>query len=234
MEARPERVAWFDDGSLAVAAARRLLVWPPGAEPRDVPVDLPSATATVGAAVGEPGGGVIYSRDDGGLLRLDDGASSEVVPLAGSADRLSALSLDLSFDGRWLAASRADDEVRVFDLSGELGPVRLRLQADDSKTVAFAPDGRQLAALGSDGLLYVWRFDVADGAAEPVLTLDPVPFFLSRTGDGQQRQASWIAWTDPTHVAVATARGDILVLSTDWEATRARLDALAEVIPTPE
>ena len=214
----PERLAWIDDDqTLAITSARGIFLWPRGGE---------VAAAELPAEAGRTFGGVValpdpwrfgYSLSNGALIGVrDDGTVAPLVPPEQSADRLSALSLDLHPNGRWLAASRSDNEVRLFDLTGERGPISLPLRANDSKVVAFSPDGARIAVLGSDGQLYVFDFDATAGRADPYLSLNPVPQKY-RDPERNDRQANWIAWDGSDRIVIATAGGDLLWLSVDWQ-----------------
>jgi hypothetical protein len=217
LSVNPERLTWIDAGqTLAISSARGIFLWPRGSE---------IAAAGLPAEPGRTFGGVValpdpwrfgYSLSNGALIGvMDDGSVAPLVPPEQSEDRLSALILDLHPDGRWLAASRSDNAVRLFDLTGEHAPISLPLRANDSKVVAFSPDGARIGVLGSDGQLYVFDFDATAADATPYLSLNPVPLKY-RDPERNDRQANWIAWDGTDHIVIATAAGDLLWLAVDW------------------
>ena len=157
---------------------------------------------------------VFVSTTDGALHRMERGSDSVTLAVArdASADRLAAMSLDTSPDARFLAATRSDDLVHIHDLEKGRVASSLRLPTQDSKVVAFSPDGAHLAVLTSAGGLGLWRVD-ADGAAQDVFFIDPVPPDLRDAGPATRiRPATWLTWRDATSIAVATADGDVIVL----------------------
>jgi WD40 repeat protein len=69
--------------------------------------------------------------------------------------------LAFSPDGRWLAATTANGEIRLFDLAAGGAP-RIVVNPAGATSVAFSRDGRQLASGGYDGQVRIWS--TADGA----------------------------------------------------------------------
>ncbi len=216
----PERLAWLDQGqTLAASAAQAITFWPLGAEPTTPAFPLPDGTTTIGAVVDLSPRGMRYgySLSNGAIMAVDStGQHSALVPLTQSADRLSALSLDLSPNGRWLIASRSDDEVRVFDLDQQIEPISLKLSSDDSKVARFSPSGDRVGVLGSDGQLSIWSFDPATGQAELFMRVDPVSKGFAPNTDAS-RAAQWFDWVDDQQVAVATVVGDVLLIDLSWQ-----------------
>lgn len=215
----PERLSWIDQGkAIAVSSARDILVWPDQSSPHAITIQLGDQTQTIGAVLDLPMSDkrLGFSLNSGALLaHAPDDTIAPLVPMTESADRLSALSLDLSPDQRWLAASRADAEVRLFDLTRAVGPVTLSLLTPDSKVVRFSPNGDRVAVLGSDGVLSVWKFETATGTAELYLRIEPVPEAL-RLPQSPNRAAQWIDWLSDDRIVVATSAGDILTLDIAW------------------
>jgi WD40 repeat protein len=148
------------------------------------------------------------------------------VPAKDSSDVLSSLSLALHPSGRWLVASRADDQVRVYDVSGREAPLSLPLASRDSKAIAFSPDGALLATLTSDDRLYVWDFDAAKRSAELIAAVGAVPTIRHTKADRSARQARWIDWIDGHRLGIATLAGSVLIISFDRKRWTARLERL--------
>ncbi|MCB1744926.1 MAG: WD40 repeat domain-containing protein, partial [Gammaproteobacteria bacterium] len=225
----PQRVAWSGDGKklFGTTANAVLRLDPEGRLQALDGLGLAPGQSVGGLTGMTPDDALIYSLSDGSLMRWAAGTAAPLLPAASSADRLSALSLSLHPNGRWLTATRADDELRVYDLTAQVAPLRLPLPSKDTKTVAFSPSGDLLAALGSDDGLHLWRFDPENGHAEPIASVPAVPSLLQTSADGlRARQASWIAWIDDTHLGIATRGGRILSLLIDPERWRTRIEAL--------
>jgi len=185
---------------------------------RDVAVLTPEQT--IGGILVAPGhAGVIISISNGTLLEWDPesgGPARPLVPPQARGDTLSAMSLALDPSGRWLTATRADDELRIYDLTARISPQVLPLSTRDSKTIAFSPEGTLLAALTSDAKLAVWRFDAHEGKSEPLVTIDAVPTELRpKAKDASLRQAQWIDWIDNDRLAIAGDRSRPLLRSAE-------------------
>jgi WD40 repeat protein len=228
-----ERVAWALSGTtLAAASPAAILLLDATGNVSRHPMDALKPGTTIGGLIGgtENLPGLIVSISDGALLSWEPGSSKPAVPLVppkDSADTLSALSLALHPSGRWLTATRSDDEIRIYDLTGHTAPLALRLPTSDSKTVTFSPDGNLLAALMSDDQLHVWRFDASKGKAELLASVPAVPTpWQVKSDGGSPRQSQWIEWLDATHLGIATNAGMVLRLSLDPAAWTARINTL--------
>ncbi|MEM7640923.1 MAG: AAA family ATPase [Pseudomonadota bacterium] len=193
---------------------------------------LEPAIDTAFGVLADPDGTAFYVSTWTGIKRVVPGAEPEQV--FGSddiGDARSAGSLAIDPSGRWLAASRSDDLIRVYDLTPEAAHITLPLVTEDTKVVAFSPAGDLLAALGSDGRIYVWSFDPS-GDAAPLWRLDRLPAGSLASG-GNERAARWITFDADGRLAVATASGEILLLPTDIDAMRARAESLLEARVDP-
>jgi WD40 repeat protein len=128
------------------------------------------------------------------------------------------MSLSIGPKGQWIAATRVDDLLRLYSLSGEHSLVELRLRSPNTKTVAFAPSGPRFAALGADGQVTVWR--VQGTTSTPLLSVAAAPA-RSKAGQSESlaRRVSWIAWQGAQRLIAATVAGNVLVLNlaeADW------------------
>lgn len=229
-----QRVAWIGDVAAVSRAAPDVVLIPRGA-----PVQVLAAGRDVPLADGVaalPGSGEFVTSHAGGSVRRWDldGGSAAILSTETVADRRSALDLAPHPAGRWLAATRSDEQVKLYDLDGTLSPVSLPLYGRDTKVVAFSPDGTRFAALGSDARLYVWDFDAGNGSSRLLASLPAVPQTAGlrrRRGEGR-RPASWMAWRDDRHIAVATTFGEVLLLDMDERVWHQRLDAVFRLAPT--
>jgi WD40 repeat protein len=227
----PHRVAWVDGGrAVAVDAGREILVIPRDDKPFALP---PVEDMLPGATVAGPRANQLIASYTGGSLRSWDIAARKSTILVDSAtvgDRLSAYSLSLDPSGRWLAASRGDESIKVYDLTtAGTAPVQLDLFARDTKAVAFSPSGGLLAALGSDGRLYVWSFDSANGTALLRFSASATPE-VAREMTADLRPAAWLSWLDDNRIAIATVDGGVFLLATKEDDWRARADQVRPLV----
>jgi WD40 repeat protein len=135
-------------------------------------------------------------------------------------------SLSVSADGRLLATTGGDRFVTVYDIAKRQPWQTLATEAPETLTVAFSPDGKKLAALGSDNRLYVWA--ISESKAELDLAVS-VLTGRAAVGDGNRRgeHASWLDWASNDHVAVATSTAAITVIGIDPAKWLKRIDSLA-------
>lgn len=183
---------------------------------------LPSETTPDGL-LGLPNGTLYSSHVDGSIHRWDveTGVGQNAVPAEAVAENMSAFSLAIDPSGRWLAASRSDDRVKLYDLTDKAAPMELPIFSLGSKTVAFSPSGRHFALLGVEGRLYVWNFDAVGASADLILTLPAVPrsTFPANAGTVRQRPAMWLDWLDSERIVIASVFGELLMLNvneTSW------------------
>jgi WD40 repeat protein len=232
-----QRLAWLADGTrLAATTLTEIVLLDSAGHLSREKVSALKGNQTIGGILRAPdGAGVIISTSDGTLLRWEPRSSTQasrtqaqpLVPAEDSADTLSAGSLALHPAGRWLTTTRADDQLRVYDLTGHAPPLVLALPTRDSQVVAFSPDGALLAALTSDDHVHIWRFDPQAGGAQLLASIVPVPMARRASADqGNARQARWIDWADASHLAIATQAGAVLILSLDRQDWTDRLNAL--------
>ena len=194
-------------------------------------IDGPADQGEPFGVVFSPDGTRLFTSQTNGALMewpLEAGSSPRVIadPAASGPDAIGGGSLSVSPDGRWLTASNAP-RIVIHDLSGANDPLRLEFDAGDRdvKTVAFSPDGRKLAALLSNGKLYVWTWD--GGAAERFATTRAVPErSIAGKAANRRRAASWIVWNSSNTLAVATAAGRVQILNLDEAAWRDRAAAI--------
>ena len=227
-----QRVAWLADGTtLAAATPERILLVDAKGALSDHDIGVLKRNQTIGGLLSTPARPfLIMSISDGTLLRWEPGGNNSAQPLVPSkesADTLSALSLALDPTGRWLVGTRADEQVRVYDVTGSVPTQTLPLPTRDSKTVAFSPDGTLLSILTSDDAIHVWRFNASTGTAKPLISVAGVPTAWRTTADrSNPRQALWIDWVDSSHLAIATYAGSILILSVDPQDWTNRMNTL--------
>ena len=125
-------------------------------------------TAPVAALAVGPGGRTLYTGGwDGDVHRWpgDQPQESHVLARDGPAGRARTYHVCFSPDGKLLAASAF--EVALYDPAARR-LVRTLDVGDSDLIAAFRPDGKELVAAGSRGVVYRW--DPATGTARPPLT----------------------------------------------------------------
>lgn len=216
---RIERLAWAD-GTLWGTSGRGILRWPLGA----VAEHLTDATLPTPQSIGGlvlRGQTLIYGRSDGALMRWDADGSTPLLDLEESADSLAAMRLALDPSARFLATTRADDHLGLYDLeTGKALPLEGLLPAG-SRDVAFSPGGDMIAVLGNDDILTLWRFDAGAGRAEIYGSFHPVPDLLR--DPPLPRQVSSVDWLEDQVLLITTVAGYVLQADISWPATRKAL-----------
>jgi WD40 repeat protein len=227
-----QRIAWMSDGTtVAATSSGEIMLLDAKGDLSRHNLSVVKPYQTIGGLLSMPDrSDLIISISDGSLLRwqpANDRPADLLLAANDSADTLAAMSISLHPSGRWLAASRSDDQLRVYDVIGRAVSLTLPLPTRDTKTVAFSPDGALLAALTSDDRLLVWRFDAQKVSAEPLVNILAVPTVWRLKADqANMRQAQWIEWLDATHLGIATWSGAVLVLCLDPQIWRLRLKEL--------
>ncbi|MCP4314781.1 MAG: WD40 repeat domain-containing protein [Hyphomicrobiales bacterium] len=217
------RVAWLDDGETLVATRSDSIVrWRVGEVPQTKivrPVSEPKAPGSYhtlgGIAVTPDGNDLIVSVSNGGLYRVDADDTALVVPLQASADELSSLGFHVSSDGKYLATTRSDDLIRIFDLVAMDMVLELKIPTRDTRVAKFSPDGTRLAVLASSGKIHVWKLSANLSSAEKLFDVDPTPWFGDRGATFDTADAAvWLDWIDETHLSSAYRSYGTVVIDT--------------------
>ncbi|MFF5206095.1 helix-turn-helix domain-containing protein [Streptosporangium sp. NPDC000396] len=135
---------------------------------------LTGHTGTVYAAAFAPGGRLMATAGDEGVVRVWDTADPHRPrPLAAlSAHQGGALTAAFSPDGRTLATAGVDRVIRLWDVTDPRHPAALATlegHGDTVRRVAFRGDGRVLASASYDRTARLW--DVADPRAPQLLAV---------------------------------------------------------------
>jgi WD40 repeat protein len=237
--AHPLYVAKFSpDGSvLAAAGAGRVVkLWSLRDPSR--PVALPALSgpaSTIYSVAFSPDGKTLAAGsydDKAWLWDVSDPAHPVTAgrALAGAAGAVESVAF--SPDGRTLAAGGADDAVRLWTLTGAPAngasgtapsatlDATLKGPAAMVSGVAFAPDGRELAASSQDSKVWLWKLTPGKGPGGAV----------SARADGRLANATtWVnavAFSpDGTALAAGTSDADVLVWNLASRALTTRLPA---------
>ena len=123
------------------------------------PLVIRDTTEANGVAF-SPDGERLASAGGDGTIKIWNSRTGDVVQTIKNAHTKSVLSVAFHRDGKHVASAGTDQQVKVWDLRATDQPVfthpcnAIRMFGA-AYTVAFSPDGRQLAA-GSDGAVRVW------------------------------------------------------------------------------
>ena len=173
----------------------------------------------------------------GGTIRIWDLASKKAdaalpSPPAGHGDKIGVGSLTVSPDARLLATSSSDGSVPVYNIAKRAIWKSLKTDAREISTVAFSPDGKKLAALGTDNRLYIWTLGENDAVL--YLSIGVIPR-RAVVGDAAQHHdhANCIDWISEDRVAIATYSAAITVIGIDPDKWLKRIDGLALVPQAP-
>jgi WD40 repeat protein len=168
---------------LAVGTRSSVLVWDRAggglwrvrdSNAADFSVAFSEGGRTLAWAGDEPGLALLHLTDERGRQVFDaselplgttGGDEKRVARAAGRGAFSDVLSLALEPGGRWAAwatGSWPGARVRLWDLKADESRVSSS-ELQDGSTVAFSPDGRQLATAGDEGVVRLWPL----GAGEP-------------------------------------------------------------------
>jgi WD40 repeat protein len=199
-------LAWSPvDGTLAVAAGRRVVLWEPD-EVLTTPLIRREGRAAVAAAIWSPTGNSLSAYYSDGEVRLWDRDYPDVlVRTSPIADLLRSPQRRWSPDGRTLGAP-VQGGVALYDVERDVRRSLTLPGIDEhpAPTLVWSADGRLLAVLAERPHVV----DVASGA-------------VAWTGDQRATRASWS--TGSTALAIATADDTVAVLGADTGAELARL-----------
>ncbi len=133
----------------------------PGRLVRPAHAGLRDETEVDGVAF-SPHGERLASAGGDGTIKVRNSRTGKVIQTILHAHADSVVAVAFHPDGKHLASAGADRQVKVWDLTTRQvvfsGPCDANRKFGSAYTVAFSPDGRQLAA-GSDGVVRVWDWE---------------------------------------------------------------------------
>jgi WD40 repeat protein len=229
---------WADEGRLIAVPVNEggvLLLDP--LYPQVAPLRLSAGEEQAWGAASVPRSRLLLVSYVGGEIKLWDLASRQAVgimrnPNTSQGNKIGVGSLSVSADARLLAVSSGDRFVTVYDIGNRAIWRVLETSSDGITAVAFSPNRRRLAALGTDKRLYVWTLGL--DSVELYLAAGVVPR-RALVGDRAHRAeyAGWLAWLGEDRVAVATNIAAISVFGMDPDKWLRRVDNLALPSETP-
>ncbi|MFO0803587.1 MAG: protein kinase [Gemmataceae bacterium] len=110
----------------------------------------------------------IATAADDHRIRLFDMATGEPRGSLDGTDGTRMRSLEVSPDGRRIAALATDDTVHLWDVESRVCIARLPADAPDATTIRFSPDGSKLIVGANEGRASIW--DVSAGQKLAVFT----------------------------------------------------------------
>lgn len=156
------------------------------------------------ALVGDGEGGLLAAISDGSIVHWDSrtGLSHIAVKAETVGDATNASTIVLHAAGRWVAVSRDDSIMRLFDRhTGKAGPsvpVRSTLSATETTVnVQFSPEGQWLSVVDGDKQVHLYSIDPTDGRLEKLFQIEVVKsdFYFSPRGKEIFNTAWWDADT---------------------------------------
>jgi WD40 repeat protein len=201
----------------------------------DTPVRYLNAIAPNKSPFGlaaDPSGKMLFASytDADGEIQVWDIAAERLAgamayTLSQKRDPIAGGSLSVSSDGRWLATSGGDNFVRVYDIPKRTSWKALPMASNEPQCVAFSPDGTQLAALGADSRVYIWK--LADRGADLYLAFKALSS-RSAVVEAEYREHSvtWLSWIANDRIAFAAGTSAITVLELDPGRWQRRIAAM--------
>lgn len=159
--------------------------------------------------------------------------STLLVPPLKSGGRTSdfrgARSIAIARDGSYFAASRNDKRVELYPRRPSTPSLSALIDGTQTTAVAFAPDGKRIAALDEAGTVYVWTLRESGMVREFAATAVPV----RQTGPTvrlEPRKATSLLWISSTELAFPTSDGDVEIVSVDESVWIGRVSGLVNKI----
>jgi serine/threonine-protein kinase len=186
---RLSKLAVSTDGTrLAGAAEDRIVrVW--NLRSGQISMQFEGHTAPISALAFSPGGGLLASGDDAGLVKLWDLDSER--DLAALKQRGAIHFISFSRDGQWMATGSDDASVGLWKRKGPFATPHWERGLKGPKQVpvvgAFSPKGSHVVTASNDSVLRVWPV-VGDGESRRVTGLEGGFAELTYSPDGR-----WLA-----------------------------------------
>jgi WD40 repeat protein len=192
-------------------------IWPLGGEPADFDGRHPEPVQ--GLAV-LPGGDRLVSADALGNVWLWDVPGKKRIEIAWPKADEAMDTVAVSHDGTRVLVTGNGGIVYVYDIATPGEPLRIDLGSRQIDGAAWSPDDTRIAAVDTEGNLKVWS--LADGklmATARIYGATADPESEDEAG-GHLRRMTWLPGSDA--VAIATAAGEVVVVTLDEAAWLAR------------
>lgn len=215
-------VRWLPGGSSVAVGlfGGEVMEWRPGGKP--VAFDARHPDAVQGLAV-EPRTNRLFSSDSfGNLWAWDLNRRKWLLdlPPVGAAQDV----IDLSEEGRIALTAGNGGKVTLYDLEKARKFLLLGIGAQ-SEGAGFSPDGKLIAAVDTEGKLYIWSFAGRDGSEVfASAKVYPDEIFSQASGATHLRRLTWVP--ELSALAIASSRGEVKLVSYDVSAWRRRAQSV--------
>ena len=215
-------VRWLPGGSSVAVGlfGGEIKEWRPDGEP--VAFDARHPDAVLGLAV-DPHTDRLFSSDFvGNLWAWDLKTRKQLFDLqpVGAAQDV----IDLSDEGRIALTAGNGGKVTLYDIKTARKLLRLDIGAD-CEGAGFSPDGKLIAAVDTEGMLYIWSFvDEVDSDVFASVKAYPDELFDQASEATHLRRLAWLP--ELSAIAIATSRGEVKIISYDVSAWRQRAQSV--------
>jgi WD40 repeat protein len=216
-----EAIRWLPDGKALVVGTLggTVRLWPLGGESADFAERHPEPVQ--GLAI-LPGGDRLVSADALGNVWLWDVPGRKRIEVAWPAAGDALDTVAVSPDGGQVLVAGNGGVLSVYDVATPGEPLRIDLGSRQIDGAAWSPDGGRIAAVDTEGNLKVWS--LAEGKLVVAARIYPAAADGEEEDGGHLRRMTWLPGSDS--IAIATAAGEVVVVSLDPAAWLARARAV--------
>lgn len=217
-----EAIRWLPDGKALVVGTLggTVRLWPLGGEPADFGETHPEPVQALATLPGDR----LASADALGNVWLWDVPGRKRIEIAWpkAEDALDTVAVD--HGGTRLLVAGNSGIVSVYDVATPGAPRRIDLASRQIDGAAWSPDDGRIAAVDTEGNLKVWSLAEEKLAASARIYGAVAADGSDEEDGGHLRRMTWLPASEA--VAIATAAGEVVVVSLDPAAWLARARAV--------